>query len=255
MTRADAISAIPTTYKGVEMRSRSEAKFARWCDRHRVKWLYEPEGYDLDGVWYVPDFYLPELRRFVEVKPLTFAAETHKIKRMAAMKQFAFHHFSIVDPSLIEATEEERGAGWIESESACSHGLSRRFWDEEIAWKQCVDTPISWAFSDIRVEPRQYSLAKMRGRWRRDGNRFWMNFWTGNDLDGILVHAWRGRWQVTVVHGGGGGDLGSFPSWCEAGDRCPLPPLAEYFIVGMLEEYAPHFLDEFDPLNKEDCIQ
>jgi hypothetical protein len=33
-----------------------------------IKWVYEPEGYDLDGEWYIPDFYLPDSDSFLEIK-------------------------------------------------------------------------------------------------------------------------------------------------------------------------------------------
>ena len=35
----------------------------------RVSWCYEQEGYDLNGVWYLPDFWLPDGKCFFEVKP------------------------------------------------------------------------------------------------------------------------------------------------------------------------------------------
>lgn len=63
-----AIKAIPTAYRGVQMRSRLEASFAEQLDFYNIKWVYEAEGYDIDGVWYLPDFWLPDLGAFVEVK-------------------------------------------------------------------------------------------------------------------------------------------------------------------------------------------
>src|SRR5262245_45962469 len=58
--------AIPTTYKGFQMRSRSEAKAAAMFDACRWDWHYEP--WDCAG--YVPDFILMGPRpTLVEVKP------------------------------------------------------------------------------------------------------------------------------------------------------------------------------------------
>ncbi|MFI5867660.1 hypothetical protein [Streptomyces sp. NPDC051546] len=38
-------------------------------DHLGVAWQYEPEGFDLgEGCWYLPDFWLPELRFWFEVK-------------------------------------------------------------------------------------------------------------------------------------------------------------------------------------------
>lgn len=63
-----AIKAIPTTYRGVEFRSRTEARWALLFDLFAVKWEYEVEGYQLASCWYLPDFWLPEFKCFAEVK-------------------------------------------------------------------------------------------------------------------------------------------------------------------------------------------
>lgn len=61
------------------MRSRSEARFARWCDDHHLKWVYEPEAFASNGMAYLPDFLLPEIRCLVEVKPPAFIDECSKM--------------------------------------------------------------------------------------------------------------------------------------------------------------------------------
>lgn len=53
---ASAIKAIPTRYKGYHFRSRLEARWAVFFDAMGLKWEYEPEGFDLDGELYLPDF-------------------------------------------------------------------------------------------------------------------------------------------------------------------------------------------------------
>jgi hypothetical protein len=50
------LKAIDTAYKGYLFRSRLEARWAVFFDALGLKWEYEVEGYDLDGVWYLPDF-------------------------------------------------------------------------------------------------------------------------------------------------------------------------------------------------------
>lgn len=62
------MKAIETIYKGYRFRSRLEARWAVFFDTLGVKWEYEKEGYDLDGVWYLPDFWLPEQECWFEVK-------------------------------------------------------------------------------------------------------------------------------------------------------------------------------------------
>jgi hypothetical protein len=61
---------IETKYKGYRFRSRLEARWAVFFDALGVKWEYEPEGFDLgkEAGWYLPDFFLPELGYWIEVK-------------------------------------------------------------------------------------------------------------------------------------------------------------------------------------------
>jgi hypothetical protein len=50
------IRAIETVWKGYRFRSRLEARWAVFFNRVGLKWEYEPEGFDVDGVAYLPDF-------------------------------------------------------------------------------------------------------------------------------------------------------------------------------------------------------
>jgi len=63
------IKAIETRYAGYHFRSRLEARWAVFFDSLKIKYRYEPEGFKFDGECYLPDFYLPDLRMFAEVKP------------------------------------------------------------------------------------------------------------------------------------------------------------------------------------------
>lgn len=62
------IPALETSYAGCRFRSRLEARWAVFMDRLRVEWMYEPQGYLIDGKPYLPDFYLPKLDTFLEIK-------------------------------------------------------------------------------------------------------------------------------------------------------------------------------------------
>lgn len=91
------MKAIETRYKGYRFRSRLEARWAVFFDTMGIQWWYEYEGFELsfdvdefdpeedllegderrrfkenlefaEG-WYLPDFYLPELNYWIEVKP------------------------------------------------------------------------------------------------------------------------------------------------------------------------------------------
>lgn len=81
------IKAIETKYKGHKFRSRLEARWAVYFDALNVKWLYENEGYELgNGEAYLPDFYLPKYKIYLEVKPEEFSYQEHsKCKRLALL--------------------------------------------------------------------------------------------------------------------------------------------------------------------------
>jgi hypothetical protein len=66
----DGPRAIVTVYKGYRFRSRLEARWAVFFDALGVRWEYEVEGYDLSGIWYLPDFWMPELNAWIEIKGL-----------------------------------------------------------------------------------------------------------------------------------------------------------------------------------------
>lgn len=68
-TSVPKVGAIPTTYAGVEFRSRLEARWAVFFDLLGLQWDPEPETYSDGQTMYVPDFWLPDLEMFWEVKP------------------------------------------------------------------------------------------------------------------------------------------------------------------------------------------
>lgn len=64
------IKAIETEYNGYHFRSRLEARWAVFFDTLGIKYEYEKEGYDLGRFGrYLPDFWLPAQRCWVEIKP------------------------------------------------------------------------------------------------------------------------------------------------------------------------------------------
>lgn len=64
--------AIQTSFKGYRFRSRLEARYAVLFDALGLKWEYEIEGFDLGlSGWYLPDFWIPDWKSFVEIKPRT----------------------------------------------------------------------------------------------------------------------------------------------------------------------------------------
>lgn len=75
------MKAIQTKYKGYRFRSRLEARWAVYFDDAGIEWDYEPEGFDLgEAGYYLPDFYLPKEKLWVEVK----AKELNSVEREKA---------------------------------------------------------------------------------------------------------------------------------------------------------------------------
>lgn len=64
-----SIRAIETSFKGYRFRSRLEARYAVFLDALGVRYEYEKEGFELeDAGRYLPDFWLPDLHVWLEVK-------------------------------------------------------------------------------------------------------------------------------------------------------------------------------------------
>lgn len=81
----------PTTYKGIEMRSRLEAGFAAWLDQRGFAWSYEPRAFASEAGQYLPDFRIDDLEwlgigrgiAYIEVKPSIWGtrAEVDALRR------------------------------------------------------------------------------------------------------------------------------------------------------------------------------
>lgn len=78
------IQAIQTKYAGCRFRSRLEARWAVFFDAMGYKWEFEPQGYVLkDYGPYLPDFWLPQFRLWVEVKGEESQGDLDKITALA----------------------------------------------------------------------------------------------------------------------------------------------------------------------------
>lgn len=62
------MKAIETNYDGYRFRSRLEARWAMFFNTLNIPYEYEKEGYDMDGTWYLPDFWLPKHNYWIEIK-------------------------------------------------------------------------------------------------------------------------------------------------------------------------------------------
>lgn len=71
MNQFPHIDPIPTFYRGITYRSRTEARWAVFFHTLNIEYHYELEGTPLgsSNLWYLPDFWLPELGIWIEIKP------------------------------------------------------------------------------------------------------------------------------------------------------------------------------------------
>jgi hypothetical protein len=86
---SDQIKAIETVYNNYRFRSRLEAKWGVFFDALSIEYRYEPEGFELgDGIRYLPDFYLTQLKYWIEVKPdIPTTEEREKAIRLSVTTQ------------------------------------------------------------------------------------------------------------------------------------------------------------------------
>jgi hypothetical protein len=85
-----SLKPIQTFWNDLYFRSRLEARWAVFYDRLGIKYEYEKEGYNLgDGIYYLPDFWLPDQKIWVEVKPMDpNEQERQKAERLVAASGF-----------------------------------------------------------------------------------------------------------------------------------------------------------------------
>ncbi len=88
------IKAIETKYNGLKFRSKLEAMYAEWFDKHDIKWIYEPHIIKYSGGSYLPDFYFPELEIYFEVKGENIPGEKKAINAIHELpkKEYDYYH-------------------------------------------------------------------------------------------------------------------------------------------------------------------
>lgn len=107
------IKAIETVYKGYRFRSRLEARWAVFFDALGIEWEYEKEGFDLgDGDKYLPDFWLPQRKCWVEIKgPNPGDKDIRKCEKFAEMQAELGVDFRLLIGNIPEKTTSIKGVG------------------------------------------------------------------------------------------------------------------------------------------------
>jgi hypothetical protein len=98
----EAWISVPTEYKGVRYRSRLEARWAIVFDRLKIEAKFEPQSFIEHGLPYIPDFYLPSLGVWVEIKPTTPNSDeckkAHELHRITKEPVYIFSGYFDVHP-------------------------------------------------------------------------------------------------------------------------------------------------------------
>lgn len=86
-----------THYDGYRFRSRLEARWAVFFNNIGLEYEYEMEGFDMEECSYLPDFYIPSIDRWFEIKgqPLT-VSEVQKCEQFCRRKDNENIKFSIL---------------------------------------------------------------------------------------------------------------------------------------------------------------
>lgn len=133
------IEARPTLYRGVQMRSRLEARVAEWMDAGGIVWQYEPRVYKVGAVEYLPDFQVGE-RTFVEVKP---AIEARGTQIALSVRRAAYVLAECVPKALLWAVLSD-GSGYLQSPEPVVSGWLGLCYGGHLTVKRAVsDTAVS----------------------------------------------------------------------------------------------------------------
>lgn len=133
---ATTLKAIETIYKGYRFRSRLEARWAVFLDALGVTFEYEPQGFDLNGIWYLPDFYIPDLECWVEIKPRPLTTEEiAKAERLAIASQQPVYVFwgDLPYPSPAASWTDSAdlyAPVWDDQGIVSAYGDNARWWTE-----------------------------------------------------------------------------------------------------------------------------
>ena len=127
------MKAIEIKYAGLHFRSKTEAKWALFMDMIGCKYIYEPEGYDLgDSVFYCPDFYLPDIDTFLEIKPIIGGIPSHtkKLAEQSRKRVITMHGSPRLDDDDMGICEElglpdyDEGGYVAQDECGKDHGYA-----------------------------------------------------------------------------------------------------------------------------------
>lgn len=146
---APTINAIPTTLDGITYRSRLEARWAMFFGLIGVNFEYEPEGYSDGTVMYLPDFWIPSIDAFFEIKPSVEYDETKPsaLVKMTEKDVYVTTGRPHDQQEGIHVFTKEGGWDNYHEWCACPHckklGIEYMEYGGRICWDRCLRLPKS----------------------------------------------------------------------------------------------------------------
>lgn len=128
----EKIKPIETEYNGYRFRSRLEARWAVFFDAIHMEYVYEPEGFELSkGERYLPDFYLPSIDYYVEVKGFN----EHIVDDIIKVEQFVREkHTAVIILSNVPYKKGADGLYWFRCYSYTAKNRRRNHVDAYVAF-------------------------------------------------------------------------------------------------------------------------
>lgn len=111
---------IPTVYNGQLFRSKLEADWARAFDALKIEWRYETVGHYFGDVFYLPDFWLPRSRQYVEVKGVFEPEDCRKIQALLrhVRRRPNTNPLFCPDISIVACVPDGKFYGWARTDPA-----------------------------------------------------------------------------------------------------------------------------------------
>lgn len=125
--RRSRLRPIETKYAGYRFRSRLEARWAVFFDHLGVEWYYEPQGFEVDGERYLPDFFLPDVKTsrgrgaWIEIKGRQPSYPSRDTRLAEKIAKYGDYDLFIAFGDL-PLTQDSAPAGWM-------HGFFDNGWD------------------------------------------------------------------------------------------------------------------------------
>jgi len=188
-TRAFSMKVIETRYKGYRFRSRLEARWAVFFDALGLTWDYEPEGFETDAGWYLPDFRLtidnPSDNPWVwvEVKP-------QKLNETEREKAFAVSSYTNAIVFELNQIPEPENIGPHGTYVGVRYYVGSHMKDARSMW--CTNDLIEFYEDQTQISPGTGNLIDAlkfdTGYWRKKyGNEHTYHFLNGMVKDTELT--------------------------------------------------------------------